>query len=740
MNASVKEAPVVSKRTTCGICEASCGLVVEVRGDEVLSIRPDAQHPSSAGFACSKGTQFHHVRNDPDRVTQPLRRAANGELEPISWDQALDEIGSRLRAVIKNNGTQSVGVYLGNPIVWNYAAFATALGVAAALKTKHTFLAASLDINNYYVVNQLLYGNNFLTLFPDVARTQFMLILGSNPVVSHGSMMTVGHVREALQDVVRRRGRVVVVDPRRTETAELFEHVPIRPDADAWLLAAMIRLLFEEGLVAQNTIASRVNGLPFLKELVDVATLKRASVETRIPADRIAQLARDFVAATSASCYCRWGSSLGQFSTLTKYLVDALNLVTGNFDRPGGVVCGHSMIDIEKLMKDTGQVGYDRWRSRVEGVPEVAGSAPIATMSAEIETPGEGQLKALLVSHGNPAASGPGGRRLEKALGGLDLLVSMDPYLTETSRLAHYVLPPTLWIEREGFPIFTMSHTAVPYAQWSEAVVPPPPGVRDDWWILDQICRRIDIVPSPFAVVRALGKVGIRFSPQTLVDAFLRLGPMGDWFGLRPKGFNRAKLVRDGAGVKLHDHPPTGVLGKRLETHDHKVHLEHSVIHDEMQRLASRPTVDAAYPLFIISVRELRSHNTWLHNIPKLMAGDRFQRLRVHPTDARAHDIRSGDRVRVESAYGAIEVMAWVSDEVMPGTVGLPHGWGHRGGWKRAVAAGGACFNDLTSDAAGQSDRPSGQPQLTGVPVRIIGLGRSESNEPQATEESPCRS
>lgn len=739
-NAPASAGPIVRKRTSCGICEASCGLAIDVQGDQIISMRPDAEHPNSKGFACSKGVQFHYVRDDPDRVREPLRRRADGSFEAVTWDEALDDIGRRLRGIIREHGGESVGIYGGNPIVWNYAAFSLALGMSAALKTRHTYLAASVDINNYYVVNQLLYGNNFLSLFPDVAHTQFMVILGGNPVLSHGSMMTVGHVREALLDITRRNGRVVVIDPRRNETAQLFEHLPIRPDSDAWLVAAMIRIAFEEGLVKHDVVAIQASGLDFVHQLVEVATLDRAEAETGIAGARIAQLTRDFIAAPSAAFYGRWGASLGQFSTLTKYLIEVFNLVSGNCDRPGGVVFGHSMIDIEKLMHGSGQIGYDRWRTRVEGIPEVIGSAPLGTMAVEIETAGRGQLRALFVSHGNPAASGPGGTRLERAFAQLDLLVSMDPYLTETSRLAHYVLPPTLWLEREGFPIFTMAHTAVPYAQWSEATVPPPEGVREDWWILNEICRRSGLVPSPFKLLRGLGKLGLSLSPQTLTDAALRLGSEGDWFGLRPNGLNRAKLVAAAGPLKLMDHPPTGVLRKRVAHRDHLAHLEQPLMRAEILRLAQRPTLDPEYPLRIISIRELRSHNTWLHNVPKLMAGDRVQRLRIHPQDARPLRIRNGDSVRVESRFGAIEVMAWISDEVMPGTLALPHGWGHRGGWRRAVAAGGACFNDLTSDAAAASDLPSGQSQLTGLPVRISRIGRRTAEDATSQESAACLS
>lgn len=710
----------VSKKLFCGICEASCGLVATVVGGEVVKLRPDPEHPNSRGFACSKGIAFPAVRVDPDRVLQPLRREPDGSFAPVSWDVALDDIGRRLRAVIKSHGRESIGVYLGNPNGWNYGAFLSLIGLCAALKTKHFYGATSVDINNYWAVGQLLYGNNLANPVPDLHRTDFFLCIGANPVISHGSMINVGRVRETMLGIVERGGRVVVVDPRRTETAELFEHLPIRPSGDVWLLAAMLKVIFDERLHDRRALEQMTRGHETLPMLVRGIDLDRAARETGIPVERITNLARDFAAAPSASVYGRCGASLGPYATLAKYLIDALNIATGNLDRPGGWCFGRPMLDTEKLTALLKLSGYDRWRTRVDGIPEVFGTSPIVSLPREIRTPGPGQLRAMVIASGNPVTSGPASGQIEQTLQELDLLVSLDPYITETSRLAHYVLPPALWLEREGMPIFTQSHSAVPYAQWVPATVPPPKEVREDWWIIDQISKRIGVVPSAAPGAQLLGRLGIRPKPSLLVDMVLRVGPEGDLFGLRRRGLSRKKLIANPGGIKLADGLPTAVLRKRVHHKDRRVHLDHPVITAEMDRLLASPERDDPdYPLRLFSVRELRSQNSWLHNVPKLMAADRVQRLRIHPQDADELGIDDGDEVEIASRHGRIIAPARVSDEVMRGSVGLPQGWGHRGGWRRAVAAGGSTYNLLTTNAPSEVDVPTGNAVFNGVAVRV---------------------
>jgi formate dehydrogenase len=706
-------------RVWCGVCEAACGLVATVADGQILELRPDDEHPQSRGFACVKGIHFPEVLADPDRVRSPLRRTADGTFATVGWDDALDDIGARLRAVVREHGRESVGLGLGNPNGWNFGAFVTLFGMAAALRTRHFYTSSSVDINNYWVVSQLLYGNNLINPIPDFARTDFALILGANPVVSHGSMVTVGRIRETLLEIPKRGGRVVVVDPRRTETARLFEHVPILPGSDAWFVAGVLKVIVEEDLVDHDRLARQASGAAFALRLAEDVDLDRVHRETGIPPRVVRELGRELAAAPSAFVYGRCGASLGRFATLTKYLIDVVNIVTGNLDRPGGVVFARPMLDLEKMTKMFRANGYDRWRTRVDGIPEVLGTTPWAAFSREVTTPGPGQLRAMICVATNAATTSPASVEMERAFSRLDLFVSLDPYLTETNRHADYILPPALLFERESFPIFSQGQNTVPYAQWTPAIATPPPDVREDWWILDRICRTIGIAPSPAPGAQLLGRLGLRVPPHIGLDILLRLGPEGDLFGLRRGGLSRRKLLRAGGPVKLADSAPTGVLRKRLHTKDKLVHLEHSLMTEEMRRLTHTATADPAHPLKLFSIRELRSQNSWLHNIPRFVSGKRACRLRMHPDDARPRSIRHGATVRVASRWGLVQVPVELTTDVIPGSVGMNRHWGHHGGWTVAEAAGGARYNDLVPNDPDLLDVVSGNAWLNGIDVEV---------------------
>lgn len=714
------------KKMYCGICEASCGLIATVSADdtEILKLRGDPDHPNSEGFICPKGTAFGAVRNDPDRVLAPLERQGDGSFKPVSWEAALDGIGARLRAIVREHGREAVGVYLGNPNAWNYGAFLWLFGMVAALKTKHFYTASSLDINNYWAVGDLLYGHNLVTPFPDIAHTEFLIVLGANPLVSHGSMMTAGRVKEKMAAICTRGGRVVVIDPRRSETAAQFEWLPMQPDGDPWLVAGMLKTLLEENLADEAALRTQTSGADTLIALLRDVTAERVAAETGIAWAQVQQLTRDFAKAKSAALYSRCGASLGPYSSLTKYLIDIFNIASGNLDRRGGMVFGRPMVDLELFTRLFKASGYNRWRTRVDDLPEVFGTAPMATLPREIRTPGKGQLRALLIASGNIATTSCASGEMAAALQELDLLISLDPYQTETNRHAHYVLPPTLWIERDGLPIFTQMHNAVPYAQWVAPTVKPRGEAREDWWIIDQICKQIGLVPSPSPLVQWLGKLGIRLTPAISVDLFMRLGREGDWFGLRPQGISRKKLISGGKPLKLGDESPVGVWRRHVHHRDGRIHLDQALMREEMQRMQARPAADPAFPLRLISMRELQSQNSWLHNVPKLMTANRVQRLRIHPLDAQQLGIAEGGQAAVTSPSGTVHVLAQLTDEMMPGTVALPHAWGHRGGWKHAVAAGGAGYNELTSNASADLDRVSGNAVLNGIRVRVQSLAK----------------
>jgi anaerobic selenocysteine-containing dehydrogenase len=706
--------------TYCRICEPLCGLIATVQDDELVKLRPDPDHPVSRGFACPKGIAMTSVQNDPDRVTHPLRRRADGSFHRVSWDAALDDIGARLGRVINRRGGSGVGWYFGNPSAFSYSHPLWVKGFMDAIGSRHLYSAGSQDVNNRFVASQLLYGSPLVVPIPDLPRTDLLLMVGANPLVSHGSVLTAPRIKDSLHEIVDRGGRVVVVDPRRSETARAFEHIAIRPDADAWLLLSLLHVIFAEGLADAEAVAQQATGADVLKRLVEPHTPEQTEANTGVDAPTVRQLARDLATADRAAVYGRTGSCLGRRGTLVSFLLDALNVVTGNLDREGGAIFGTGPIQIEDLLHRIGADSYDTFRSRVGGLPEVLGTLPASLMAEEITTSGPGQIRALFVSSGNPILSVPNGGQLEQALSELDLMVSIDLYVTETSRHADYILPGTTFLEREDFPSAFLTFSLTPFVQWTEPVLKPRGEARQEWEIIEAISRRIGSTPASVWPLRALGRLGLRVSPRRLIDLGLRLGPRGDLFGLRRGGLSLAKLRRHPHGIRLADRHPTGVLRKKIFHPDKRVHLADDAIVAEVVALERPSADDPSYPLRLIGLRELRSHNSWMHNVPKLMAGDRVHAARVHPNDAIAFGIEDGEMCRVVSAAGAIELPAKVSDEVVAGVIAVPHGWGHRtGGWRTAAGAGGANVNLLASSAPADLERLAGMAFLNGIPVRV---------------------
>jgi formate dehydrogenase len=723
--------------TYCRICEPLCGLVATVQDGEVTQLRPDRDHPLSKGFACPKGIAMTGVQNDPDRVTHPLRRCGDGTFEKVPWETALDEIGRRLKAMIQNHGGESVGWYFGNPSAFSYSHPIWVKGFMDALGSRHVYSAGSQDVNNRFVASSLLYGSPVVVPIPDLNRTDLLLIVGANPLVSHGSVLTAPRIRDDLHAITARGGRVVVVDPRRSETARAFEHVAIRPDSDAWLLLSLLQVIFDEQLQDDAALARQTRGVDELRRLVAPHSPEETSARTGIAPDEARRLARDLASARAAAVYGRTGSCLGRHGTLVSFLLDALNVVTGNLDREGGAIFGTGPIDLELILHRIGAASYDKYRSRVGGLPEVLGSLPATLMAKEITTPGKGQMKAFFVSSGNPVLSVPNGGELEEAFEQLELIVAIDLYVTDTSRHAHYILPGTTFLEREDFPSAFLTFHTSQFVQWAEPVVKPRGEARQEWQIIEAISRRIGVTPSSAAPARWLGKLGIRFSPQYLIDLLIRTGPKGDLFGLRRGGLSIAKLKRHPHGIVLAERQPVGVLRKKIFHRDKRVRLDPPEIVREVALLTTENGHDPAFPLRLIGLRELRSHNSWMHNVPKLMQGERTHAARIHPDDARAQSIVDGERCRVVSANGAIELPAKVTDEVSPGTVAIPHGWGHRGEWRRATAAGGANVNVLASSAPEDLERLAGMALLNGVPVRLeaVAADQRAPASASATEE-----
>jgi anaerobic selenocysteine-containing dehydrogenase len=734
-------AGLTEKITYCRICEANCGMIATVEDGRVTKLRPDREHLLSQGYACPKGIAFPGVQEDPDRVLHPMRRRPDGQLERVSWEEAIAGIGARLRAIREEHGGDAIGMYMGNPAAWSFGHTVWGKGLIDALDSPHYYSAGSQDVNNRFAASALMYGSPLTVPIPDVQRTDLLVIFGANPFVSNGSLLSIPRVRDRLREIETRGGRVVVIDPRRTETAREFDHVPIRPDGDARLLLSLLCVIFEEDLVDHEAVRAQARDVGALAGLARGFSPESTAAITGVPAERTRSLARDIASAPSCALYGRTGSCLGRHGTLTAFLLDALAAVTGNLDRPGGLVFGSSPLDLEGAVERAGLATYGARHSRVGGFPDVLGQMPAALMAPEIETPGPGQLRALIVTAGNPVQSVPDGDALERALGKLDLLVSVDLYANETARHADYVLPATTWLEREDLPVAFQQFFYRPFIQHTDAVVPPRGEAREEWRIFESIGGELGVVPASIPAVRRLGRARVRISPRRMIDLMLRLGPRGDRFGLRRGGLSLARIKREPHGLVLGEAWPTGVLGGRVRHGDGLVSLAPDAIAEEARRLGMEAggSDDGDLLLSLIGMRELRSHNSWMHNVPALMnGGRRHHALRMHPADAAARGLADGALVRIRSSAGEVEVPVLLTDEMTPGVVALPHGWGHSGGWHVANASGGVNSNRLMDAAPESLERLAGMAHLNGVAVEVTATATAAGEgEDRAAASTP---
>ncbi|MHC9293073.1 molybdopterin-containing oxidoreductase family protein [Mycobacterium sp. LTG2003] len=716
------------KATFCRICEPLCGMIATVEDGRLTALRPDKDHPLSAGFACQKGIAFAEVVNDPDRVTTPLRRTDTGFV-PVSWDAALDDIAARLTQIHRKHGSGAVAWYMGNPAAFSYSHLFAAMAFAKGIGgDSHFFSSSTQDTSSRLLANQFLYGAPFPVPIPDLMRTDLLVMLGANPVVSHGSFLTAPRIKDRMHDIVKRGGRVVVVDPRRSETAAQFEWLGIVPDADAYLLLSLLHVLFAEGLVDRRARA-QADGLAWLQERCAPFSPEATSRHTGIASVAVRSLARDLARTERAAVYGRLGTCVGRSGTLTTYLIDAVNLVAGNLDVPGGSVFSTLGMPGQKwgsmAMGASLRRSYRRKRTRVGGFRSVIGAEPAALMAKEISTPGLRQIKAMFIGAGNPVLSVPNGDELEAAFAELDLSVGLDLYVNETTALCDYVLPVTSMYERDDFAVTFQMFQATPFRQATDAVIAPPGQARTEWDIIADLIGRTAIRTPVFAALRSAAKVaarrGKRLSPRPAIDLMIRLSDGGDRFGLRRGGLTFRRLIdRHPHGVVVAPEIRTGVLRNVVVYPKGRVRLAHEDIATEISALATR-SQPPGYPLRMIGMREPRSENSWLHNSPLLMRGKRTQHALMHADDAAARQLSDGDEICVRSPYGKIAVAVSLTTDIVPGTVAIPHGWGHKGsgGWHIANRAGGANVNKLMSSDPADVEALAGMSWLTGVPVQV---------------------
>jgi len=704
----------------CNLCEAICGISIAVRSDQQLDIRGDDEDPFSRGYICPKAVGLQDIHYDKDRLRQPVRRTPQG-WQLIGWDEAFNEVADNLKRINNTYGRNSIATYLGNPTVHNYGSLLFAPGFLRSLHTRNKFSATSVDQLAHHLTAFLMFGHQLLLPVPDIDRTKFFLILGANPAVSNGSMMTAPGMNRRLQELRARGGKVILIDPRSNETARQADrHLFIRPGTDVLLLLALLHVVFEEGLARPGELSSFTDGVETVHKLVADFTPEKVASITGIGAEQIRTLAKEFASAESAVCYGRIGVSTQEFGAACQWLINVLNTVTGNLDRPGGAMFTLPAFDPITAPESLAQKGsFARWHSRVRKLPEFAGEFPVVTLAEEILTEGAGQVKAFVTSAGNPVLSTPNGRELDRALASLEFMAAIDFYINETTQHANIILPPTSPLERGHYDLAFHLLAVRNTAKFSPALFQRSEDARHDWEILLELQTRIESGLSG----RVKRKVARRFfGPERILDLGLRFGPYGG--GLNPfaKGLTLRKLREAVHGIDLG--PLIPCLPGRLRTVDKRIKLAPDVLVKDIERVKAK-FFDGGSPdlnghLLLIGRRQLRSNNSWMHNSERLVKGKIACTILMHPTDAAQRHLSSGQKVEVRSRVGAIVVPIEISEEMMPGVVSIPHGWGHdRSGNQLAVAQQhpGQSINDITDDLT--IDELSGTAAFNGTLVAV---------------------
>ena len=731
----------------CPLCEATCGLVLSIDDGRISGARGDRDDVFSHGFICPKGASFAELDNDPDRLTQPMVRR-DGELLETTWEDAFAAVAEGLGRVIADTGGSSVGVYLGNPNAHTIAGALYGPAVIRALGTRAIFSASTLDQMPKHIACGYLYGNPLAFTVPDLDRTDYLVIIGANPLVSNGSLATAADFGGRLKALRRRGGKLIVLDPNRTRTAEMADrHLAVRPGTDGALLFAIVHVLFDEDLVDLGRLAEHVVGIEQVRAAAADFGPETVAGHCGVSAQEIRTLAREIAAARTAAVYGRIGTSTVDFGTITSWLVDVVNILTGNLDRPGGVMFASSPIAAAPRPARPGR-GFTtgRWHSRVSGHPEALSELPTIAMPEEIETPGDGQIRAVITIAGNPVLSAPDGPRLSEALETVDFMLSVDPYLNETTRHADVILPPPPPSRAAHLDIALSGAVVRNNARYSPPALPladgrpdeceilarvalialglgtdADPALVDDQVITATLAREVADPHSPVAdrsaeELTAMLPDGPGYERR--LDMMLRLGPFGDAFGTKPEGLNLARLKDNPHGIDL------GALTSRipeiLRTPSGMVELAPETILADIPRLLA--SLDSEDGFLLIGRRHLRSNNSWMHNLPALSGGSNRCTLQIHPDDASRLGVT--DLAVVTGPGGKLEVPVEITDAIRPGVVSLPHGWGHSApGTRMSVAAGhpGVNVNSLFDDSL--MDPLSGTAVLNGVPVEVTAAG-----------------
>ncbi len=683
-----------------------CGVAISVQANGTLRIEGDAEDVFSHGYICPKAVALQDIHYDPDRLKHPVRRTEHG-WQQIGWDEAFDEVADNLKRIQAKYGRHSVATYVGNPNVHNYGSLLFLPGFIRSLHTRNRFSATSVDQLAHHFAAFFMFGHQLLLPIPDLDRTDFLLILGGNPAVSNGSLMTAPDVAGRLRAIRSRGGRVILIDPRRTETARIADqHIFIRPGTDVLLLLALLNVIYAENLVRPDRLGEFTDGVEIVGKLVADFPPEQIAAITGVRAEQVRELARDFANAKTAVCYGRMGVSTQEFGGVCQWLINVLNIITGNLDRPGGAMFTKPAFDAVGAPEAVAPRGsYGRWHSRVRKLAEFGGELPVAALAEDILTPGKDQIRAVVTSAGNPVLSTPNGRQLDRAFAELEFMASIDFYINETTRHANIILPPTASLEHDHYDLafhVLAIHNTVKYSQ---PLFAPQENTRHDWQIFLELQTRMESkgVREQLLAKTKRAVVARFFPPSRLVDLALRFGPYGNKLNPFSSGLTLAKVKKSPHGTDLG--PLKSCFPNRLRTDNRRIAVAPEILVKDIERVKTRLLASngnhGPHDLLLIGRRQLRSNNSWMHNSERLVKGRPRCTLLMNPNDAADRDITAGQQVHVRSRTGSIKIPVEISEEMMPGVISIPHGWGHdRAGVQLGVAEqhAGASINDLTDD------------------------------------------
>ena len=685
---------------TCNLCEAMCGIAISYKGSEITAIKGDKKDTLSRGHICPKATALEDLHFDKDRLKTPIKRTANGWVD-ISWEDAFNEVATQLKNIQKKYGKNAVGTYNGNPTVHNIGLMLFGAPFLRSIGSNQKYTATSVDQLPHHFASFMMFGHYLMFPIPDIDRTDFMLLMGGNPAASNGSIMTAPDFSKRLKAIQNRGGKVVVIDPRFTETSKIATtHHFINPGKDAYLLLAMLYVIFDENLANTKHLKNYLNGWETIQKLVKNYPPKKVASVIGMKAKTIKNLACDFATAKTAVCYGRLGLSTQEFGGLCQWLVNVLNIVTGNLDAIGGALFTKPAIDVVGMSKKTGKTGsFNKRQSRVHGLPEFTGEFPVATLADEILTPGKGQIKAMVTIASNPVLSTPNGKQLEKAFESLEFMVAIDIYLNETTKYANIILPTTTGLETPVYDLVFHQFAIRNTAKYAEALFEKSKDQRHDWEILKELTNRLSGQENPGNLEQTLNYMLQFNSYGALSVAELNKHPHGiDYGALKPQ------------------------LPERLFTNDKKIEMAHPFFIKDLERLDKTLSAktDDDYPFSLIGRRHLRSNNSWMHNSKRLTKGKERCTLLINAKDAKNLNLIDGEKAKVSSNVGTVNIPVEVTDTMMTGVVSIPHGWGHhRKGIKQTIAQkhAGVSLNDLTDP--NKLDTLTGNADFSGTRVKI---------------------